>query len=89
MAELNIVLYEPEIPANTGNIGRTCVATGTKLHLILSLIHIFGVFYEEKGYFGMSHSRIRRAEILLEFMREQKSEDAVLQMLEELSLIHI
>ena len=31
---LNIVLHEPEIPANTGNIGRTCVATGTKLHLI-------------------------------------------------------
>lgn len=34
MAGLNIVLFEPEIPANTGNIGRTCVATGTKLHLI-------------------------------------------------------
>ena len=34
MAKLNIVLYEPEIPANTGNIGRTCVATGTRLHLI-------------------------------------------------------
>ncbi len=31
---LNIVLYEPEIPSNTGNIGRTCVATGTRLHLI-------------------------------------------------------
>ena len=31
---LNVVLYEPEIPANTGNIGRTCVATGTRLHLI-------------------------------------------------------
>ena len=31
---LNIVLYEQEIPANTGNIGRTCVATGTRLHLI-------------------------------------------------------
>ena len=30
----NIVLFEPEIPANTGNIGRTCVATGTRLHLI-------------------------------------------------------
>lgn len=30
----NIVLYEPEIPQNTGNIMRTCVATGTKLHLI-------------------------------------------------------
>lgn len=31
---LNIVLHEPEIPANTGNIGRTCVATNTRLHLI-------------------------------------------------------
>ncbi len=31
---MNIVLYEPEIPANTGNIGRTCVATNTRLHLI-------------------------------------------------------
>ena len=31
---LNIVLFEPEIPQNTGNIGRTCVATNTKLHLI-------------------------------------------------------
>ena len=34
MSKLNIVLFEPEIPANTGNIGRTCVATGTRLHLI-------------------------------------------------------
>lgn len=31
---LNIVLLEPEIPANTGNIGRTCVAAGSRLHLI-------------------------------------------------------
>ena len=31
---MNIVLFEPEIPANTGNIGRTCYATGTTLHLI-------------------------------------------------------
>ena len=31
---MNIVLFQPEIPANTGNIGRTCVATDTKLHLI-------------------------------------------------------
>lgn len=31
---LNIVLFQPEIPSNTGNIGRTCVATGTRLHLI-------------------------------------------------------
>ena len=34
---INIVLHEPEIPANTGNIGRTCVAAGLKLHLIKPL----------------------------------------------------
>ena len=34
---INIVLYEPEIPQNTGNIMRTCVATGAKLHLIKPL----------------------------------------------------
>lgn len=31
---MHIVLHQPEIPGNTGNIGRTCVATGTPLHLI-------------------------------------------------------
>lgn len=31
---MHIILHQPEIPANTGNIGRTCVATGTALHLI-------------------------------------------------------
>ena len=31
---MNIVLFEPEMPLNTGNIGRTCVATNTRLHLI-------------------------------------------------------
>ncbi|MBE5992206.1 MAG: tRNA (uridine(34)/cytosine(34)/5-carboxymethylaminomethyluridine(34)-2'-O)-methyltransferase TrmL [Paenibacillaceae bacterium] len=34
---MNIVLLEPEMPANTGNIGRTCVATDTRLHLIQPL----------------------------------------------------
>jgi len=34
---MNIVLLEPEIPDNTGNIGRTCVATGASLHLIKPL----------------------------------------------------
>ena len=34
---LNVVLYEPEIPANTGNIMRTCVATNSHLHLIKPL----------------------------------------------------
>lgn len=34
---INVVLHEPEIPANTGNIGRTCAATGIQLHLIKPL----------------------------------------------------
>ncbi|MFV0341630.1 MAG: tRNA (cytidine(34)-2'-O)-methyltransferase [Anaerocolumna sp.] len=41
---MNVVLMEPEIPSNTGNIGRTCVATGTKLHLIKPM----GFTLEEK-----------------------------------------
>ena len=46
---INIVLYEPEIPGNTGNIMRTCAGTGTKLHLIKP----FGFSLDEK--------RIKRA----------------------------
>ncbi|TFD91882.1 tRNA (uridine(34)/cytosine(34)/5-carboxymethylaminomethyluridine(34)-2'-O)-methyltransferase TrmL [Jeotgalibacillus sp. R-1-5s-1] len=34
---LHVVLFQPEIPANTGNIARTCAATGTALHLIRPL----------------------------------------------------
>ncbi len=34
MSTLNIVLVEPEIPQNTGNIARTCAATGTRLHIV-------------------------------------------------------
>lgn len=37
MAKLNIVLVEPEIPQNTGNIARTCAATGASLHLVRPL----------------------------------------------------
>ncbi|MGN0499187.1 MAG: tRNA (cytidine(34)-2'-O)-methyltransferase [Acutalibacteraceae bacterium] len=37
MPELNIVLIEPEIPQNTGNIARTCAATGARLHLVKPL----------------------------------------------------
>jgi len=46
---MNIVLLEPEIPENTGNIGRTCVATNTRLHLI-----------EPLG-FKLDEKRIKRA----------------------------
>ena len=46
---LNVVLYQPEIPANTGNIARTCLATNTTLHLI----HPLGFSTDDK--------RVRRA----------------------------
>ena len=46
---MNIVLLEPEIPDNTGNIGRSCVATNTRLHLI-----------EPLG-FKLSEKRIKQA----------------------------
>lgn len=42
---MHIVLHQPEIPANTGNIGRTCVATGSALHLIEPL----GFHLDEKS----------------------------------------
>ena len=42
---LNIVLVEPEIPNNTGNIGRLCVGTGNRLHLI----HPFGFQINDKN----------------------------------------
>jgi tRNA (cytidine/uridine-2'-O-)-methyltransferase len=42
---LHVVLHEPEIPNNTGNIGRTCVATGCRLHLI----HPLGFDTSEKA----------------------------------------
>ena len=42
---MNIVLYQPEIPHNTGTIGRTCLMTGAKLHLI----HPLGFYLDEKS----------------------------------------
>lgn len=43
--KLNVVMVEPEIPQNTGNIARTCAATGTKLHLV----HPLGFSVSEKA----------------------------------------
>jgi tRNA (cytidine/uridine-2'-O-)-methyltransferase len=44
---LNIVLVEPEIPNNTGNIGRLCVGTESRLHLV----HPFGFVINDKKSF--------------------------------------
>ena len=49
--KLNIVMVEPEIPQNTGNIARTCAITGAKLHLV----HPLGFKIDEKSI----KSRIR------------------------------
>ena len=43
--KINVVMVEPEIPQNTGNIARTCAATGTKLHLV----HPLGFSVSEKA----------------------------------------
>lgn len=72
-----------EVYYNSGQFEITMKVMEPLFESAFAMFQEFGTFYEEKGYFGMSHSRIRRAEILLEFMREQKSGDAVLQMLEE------
>ena len=72
-----------EVYYNSGQFEITMKVMEPLFDSAFAMFQELGVFYEEKGYFGMSHSRIRRAEILLEFMREQKSGDAVLQMLEE------
>ena len=51
---LNIVLHEPEIPANTGNIGRTCVAAGARLHLIEPLgFHLSSAGCKPRSKYGL------------------------------------
>ena len=77
---LNIILLEPEIPANTGNIGRTCVAAGARLHLI-----------EPMG-FQINEKQVRRAGLdywdkldieehnsLEEFLEKDISEESILE----------
>lgn len=73
---LNIVLHEPEIPANTGNIGRTCVATNTRLHLIEPL----GFRLNEKnlkraGMDYWEHLDVRTYIDYNDFLKEPGSQD--------------
>jgi len=46
---MHVVLYEPDIPGNTGNVGRSCLATGTTLHLVGKL------------GFSLDHTRVKRS----------------------------
>lgn len=52
----NVVLFEPEIPSNTGNIGRTCVVTGSRLHLIEPLGFSLGDDMLRRAGLGYWHS---------------------------------
>lgn len=52
----NVVLFEPEIPSDTGNIGRTCVVTGSKLHLIGPLGFSLGDDMLRRAGLGYWHS---------------------------------
>ena len=66
---LNIVLHEPEMPANTGNIGRTCVAAGARLHLIEPL----GFLLNEKMVKRVSYKNPEIKKIYEEFFKEPNS----------------
>ena len=58
---MNIVLHQPEIPSNTGNIGRTCVATGSTLHLIEPLgFHLDEKSLKRAGMDYWEHLDVRR-----------------------------
>ena len=70
---LHIVLVEPEIPANTGNIARTCAATGSVLHLVKPL------------GFDISDKAVKRAGLDYWHLVDVR----VYEDQEELSLIHI
>ncbi len=58
---MHIVLYEPEIPQNTGNIARTCAATGSVLHLIKPLGFSLEDKYLKRA--GLDYWRMMRYEV--------------------------
>ena len=57
---MHIVLYEPEIPQNTGNIARTCAATGSVLHLIKPLGFSLEDIYEREPDPGLGNGGLGR-----------------------------
>ena len=74
--KLNVVLVEPEIPQNTGNIARTCAATGSKLHLV----HPLGFSINEKavkraGLDYWDKLDIEEHDSLEKFLEKYKPED--------------
>ena len=69
---LNIVLYQPEIPANTGNISRLCGAAEIRLHLIHPLgFHVDDKRLKRAGLDYWSEVDIRHHESFLEFLKKE------------------
>lgn len=73
---MNIVLHQPEIPANTGNIGRTCVATGSTLHLIEPLgFRLTGKELKRAGMDYWEHLDVRRYMNFEEFLEKNFNDE--------------
>lgn len=76
-----------EVYYNSGQYEVTMKILETQYASAFAMYQQMGAFYEKMGYFDMSHSRIRRAEILLEFVKEKVAQEAIekaaLQVLEE------
>lgn len=72
-----------EVYYNNGQFEVTMKVLGVLFKSAFFLFQDLGKFYEKKGYFGMSHARIRRSEILLEFVEETFSADTEKENLQE------
>ena len=76
MANINIVLVEPEIPQNTGNIARTCSVTGAALHLVKPLgFEIDDKKMKRAGLDYWNELEIHYYENLVEFLEKNKDEE--------------
>jgi len=75
----NIVLVEPEIPPNTGNIARTCAITGTKLHLVKPLgFSIDSKMVKRAGLDYWDHTDLEVHESIDDFMEKYANESLYL-----------
>lgn len=74
--KLNIVMVEPEIPQNTGNIARTCAATGSKLHLVYPLgFKITDKYLKRAGLDYWDKLEIEEHDSLNAFLEKYKPEE--------------
>lgn len=74
--KINIVMVEPEIPQNTGNIARTCAATGGKLHLVKPLgFEISDKYLKRAGLDYWDKLEIEEHQSLNEFLTKYKPEE--------------